>query len=108
MFQPQIWKSHKKRDDFTECPHCGKPLRWIYDGILWYPCDREPTMFILHPTGKNQVLYNRKLYENCLIYRKGDPRFDGVHPLSGNVQHYYTCPVLRSHRKEYIQSAGIR
>lgn len=106
MYQPLIWKTHRRREEFSECPHCGKPLRWIYDGSVWYPCDREPVMFIMHPSGRNSVVYGRKLYENCLIYKKGDDRFAGVHPLSGNVQHYYTCEELKKHRREYMKTRG--
>lgn len=101
MFQPQVWKNHKRREQFNECPHCGQPLRWIYDGVVWYPCDKEPVIFMMHPSGKSSIVYNRELYKNCLIYRKGDPRFAGTHPLSGSVQHYYSCPILKQHRMEY-------
>ena len=103
MYQPLIWKTHRKREDFEVCPHCGKPLKWIYDGIEWMPCDKDPVMFILHPAGWRSVVYNRQVYNSCLLYRKGDKRFDGVHPLMGNMQHYYTCEVLRQHRKEYAK-----
>lgn len=106
MYQPLIWKTHKRREEYTVCPHCGKPLRWIYDGYEWIPVDREPVMFIHHPDGKNNVVYNRKIYENCLLYKKGDVRFDNVCPLTGNVQHYYTCDVLREHRRNYMRAGG--
>lgn len=106
MWRPEIWKTHKRRDDFTECPHCGKPLQWIYDGNAWMPCDKEPVMFIMHPEGKQTIVYNRKVYENCLLYRKGDRRFDGVHPLMGSMQHYFTCEVLKQHRRDYMRGKG--
>ena len=101
IFHPEIWKTHNRKSDFIECPHCGKPLQWIYDGVEWHPCDKEPVMFILHPNGKNTVIYKRETYENALMYKKDDKRFEGIHPLYGNIPHYYTCEVLREHRKAF-------
>lgn len=66
--------------------------------------DRDPVMFILHPSGKSCVVYNREVLEKCLLYKKGDRRFDGLTPLNGNTQHYYTCEVLKEHRKAYARS----
>ena len=100
--QTRIWKKYKRREDFGECPHCGAALSWIYDGESWMPCDKEPVLFTLHPTGKNTVVYRRKVYENCVIFRKGDKRFEGIMPLQGNMQHWYTCPVLKEQRKMYV------
>lgn len=85
-----------------ECPHCQKPLRWIFDGLEWLPCDHEPVLFIMHPEGRESVVYGREVLTHCLTYRKGDPRFVGI-PKHGNVQHYYTCPVLREARREYAK-----
>ena len=102
MFQPLIWKTHKRREQFNECPHCGKPLKWIYDGLVWYPCDKEPILFMLHPQGQRELLYNRNLISNCLLYTRGDKRFEGIKPFSGSMQHYHTCPVLREHRRQYM------
>lgn len=95
-----IWKKHKYRGELSECPHCGAPLRWIYDGDGWFPCDKEPVMFILHPSGTKNIVYERQLYTNGLLYRKGDRRFGGV-VLQGNELHYYSCPVIRERRREY-------
>ena len=100
---PLIWKKHKHRDDFKECPHCGAPLKWIYDGFEWYPCDKEPVLFTMHPQGCITVVYRKKEFSNCLIYSKGDSRTAGS-PLGGHVQHYYTCPWLRNRRMEYAKS----
>lgn len=103
MYQPLIWKTHRRREDWEACPHCGTPIRWIYDGSAWLPVEREPVMFIMHPEGRNSVVYKKQIYENCLLYKKGDRRFDGVRPLEGNVQHFYTCEVLREHRREWAR-----
>ena len=106
--KPLIWKTHKHKDDFLECPHCQMPLRWIYVVDAWIPCDKEPTLFILHPQGKQRIVYKRQLYENCLVYRKGDKRF-ACEVLQGNVPHYYTCPVLKERRKSYaIKKGGLQ
>lgn len=96
----EIRKKHKYKGDFNECPHCGCALRWIYDGDGWLPCDHEPLMFILHPTGTRNIVYEKHLYTNGLIYRKGDHRFVGK-PMQGNELHYYSCPVIRERRREY-------
>jgi hypothetical protein len=98
--KPLIWKSHNHKEDFFICPHCNAPLRWIYVDEKWIPCDKEPTLFILHPTGTHRIVYKRQIYENALIYRQGDKRFTGE-ILQGNIPHYYTCPILKEHRREY-------
>ena len=107
MYQPLIWKKHRRNEEYRVCPHCGQPIRWIYDGDYWIPVDRDPVMFIMHPDGKNSVVYNKKVLENCLFYRRGDGRFHGIIPLTGNRQHFYTCPVLKEHRKEYAKARGF-
>lgn len=86
----KVWKTHKRREYFDRCPRCGKPLKWIYDGVDWLPCDYEPVLFMLHPSGRSRVVYHRKVFENALLYRPGDQRFNGT-PLTGYIQHYYTC-----------------
>ena len=100
---PLIWKRHKKRLYINNCPHCGKELKWIYDGDEWLPCDREPVLFTMHPTGSQTVVYDRKELPYCVIYRKSDPRCQGT-PFRGNVQHYYTCSVLKQIRAEYAKN----
>lgn len=102
IFTPLIWKKHKRRPYENECPHCGAPLKWIYDGTEWLPCNKEPVLFATHPDGKLCIIYKKKELNNCILYAKGDPRTVGV-PLWGHQQHYYTCPVLKAHRAEYIK-----
>ncbi len=102
-FQPLIWKTHKRRLERNECPHCGKVLRWIYNGSTWFPCDKEPVLFMLHPKGKSHIVYNKELFTNALVYKAGDRNFEGVQPIQGNVLHYFTCSVLREKRREYVQ-----
>lgn len=103
-WSPLIWKEHKRREyEMDVCPHCGAEIRWIFDGISWLPCDREPVLFIIHPEGRENVVYRRKVIGRCLTYRKGDPRFAGAIPRQGNVQHYYTCPILKAARRDYAR-----
>ena len=105
---PEIWKTHKRKGEFNVCPHCNAPLRWIYDGLDWYSCDKEPVLFMLHPQGKCTVLYKREIYTNALIYKKGDKRFNGIQPLQGNIPHYYTCSVLRERRRLYAMERNSK
>ncbi|MBR2343006.1 MAG: hypothetical protein IKA64_01990 [Clostridia bacterium] len=102
-FLPLIWKQHRHREDFNSCPHCEAPLRWIYDGERWLPCDEEPVLFVMHPTGRVNLVYEKKVIEKCLLYRKGDRRCEGK-PLWAYRQHYYTCPVLKARRAEYVRA----
>lgn len=99
----RVWKKHKLREQFDECPNCGKPLRWIYIEREWYPCSHEPVIFILHPEGKNTVVYKKELFEKALIYKKDDKRFENVQAMQGYIQHYYDCPVLRQERREWAK-----
>lgn len=103
MTEPTIWKTHKYRESFNECPHCGAAIRWIYSEDGWLPCDREPVLFIMHPHGNKRVVHDGHILESCLMYRKNDSRFGGQ-VLSGNVQHYYNCPVLKKRRYEYAMN----
>lgn len=100
IFTPRIWKRQKHRENENECPHCGAPLKWIYDNFDWIAVDKEPVLFAMHPEGRLTIIYNKQELNNCLLYVKGDPRTVGT-PLWGHQQHYYTCPVLRAHRAEY-------
>ena len=105
-YQPLIWKTHRRRPDFTECPHCGEKLKWIYSkDEEWIPCDTAPVLFMLHPRGTKSIVYNRTVFSCAVIYKKGDQRFQGQ-PLQGHQQHYYTCCVLTQHRKDYAQDHG--
>lgn len=97
---PKILKKHIHREIYNNCPHCGKPLKWITDGLYWYPCDHEPVLFMMHPTGKMNILYRRQLLLNCLIYKPGDKRFTGQ-PLTGYIQHFYTCDFLKKQREMF-------
>lgn len=99
---PLIWKKHKRREPFNECPHCQLPLKWIYDGIEWFPCDKEPVLFVMHPDGRHTLIYDRQELSNCLIYKPNDKRILTA-PLSAHQQHYYTCPWLKARRADYVK-----
>ena len=102
LFSPKVWPTHRRREYFDDCPHCGAPLKWVYDGVEWMPCDKEPVLFIHHPEGKSTVIYRRTAHTGCLVYARGDKRFAEA-PKMGHTQHYYTCPRLISARREYIK-----
>lgn len=93
------------RPAWDNCPQCNKPLRWLHIEDEWYPCDHEPIMFMLHTEGRNEVIYNRKVYKSALIYSRKDSRFkDNIANIkSGYIQHFYTCEVLKSERKEWAK-----
>jgi hypothetical protein len=60
-------------------------------------------MFMFHPDGKSDIIYKRKLYGNAVIYKRGDPRFDGVQLMQGYIQHYYNCPVRKKEQQEWAR-----
>ena len=107
IFSPLIWKRHKHRLNDNNCPHCDKPIRWVYDGEGWLPCDRDPVMFIPHPEGSKTVIYHKKEWSGVLLYRRTDERCRGK-VFQGLIQHYYTCPILLKHRRAYIERFGRR
>ena len=102
---PLIWKKHKHREQWDNCPHCEGPLKWIYDGFDWIPCDKEPVLFVMHPDGKYKLIYEKAELSNCLLFRKGDKRIT-TSPLWGHQQHYYTCPWLKARRADYVKNKG--
>lgn len=99
---PLIWKEHRYKDGFKTCPHCGAQLKWVYGDDKWYPCDKEPVLFAMHPEGKLSLIYNGKETGHCVLYNPNDKRTSGV-PLWGYRQHYYTCDWLKQRRFEYRQ-----
>jgi len=99
----RVWKTHKKRGDFDSCPDCGQALRWLYISGEWVPVSHEPVMFILHPDGNRPIIYKRVMYENAILYKRGDPHFDGAQILQGYIQHYYVCPILAKERQEWAK-----
>lgn len=102
-FSPLIWKTHKKRLDGNVCPHCGQTIKWVYDGLQYYPCDEQPVLFCMHPEGKQTLIYRRHELDHCILYDAHNPKCSGV-PCKAYIQHYYTCSVLREHRREYINN----
>lgn len=99
---PLIWKQHKHKDEYRECPHCQAPLKWIWGDGVWFPCDKEPVLFTMHPTGKLTLIYKGKELSNCVLYTPRDPRCAG-NPVWGYQQHFYTCPHLKEQRAQYKQ-----
>lgn len=97
----QLWKTHRHAEAVERCPLCGEKIKWIYIEDGWAPCDEDPVLFILHPAGKDVVIYKGRKYECAMIYKPG-MRFAGVYePLKGYRQHYYTCAEIKEMRKNY-------
>lgn len=103
-FLPAIWKKHKTRLYVDVCPHCGKEIVWIYDGIEYYPCDREPVLFCMHPNGKQTLIYKRRELPNCILYDPKDPRCRNSAQFKAHIQHWYTCPVLKENRRAWVKN----
>ena len=65
-----IFLKYRRRGDFTFCEDCGAPVKWVYNGIEWTPCDTEPVYF--YPgEGRDTVFYRGELVRNALLYRPG-------------------------------------
>lgn len=70
------------------CPDCFSPLKWVYDGMYWIPCDTEPVLF--YPdSGKDWIVYKGRLLKNAKIFRKGLKIDKPV--LSGLKPHAFNC-----------------
>ena len=103
IFSPLIWKTHKKRAYGNICPHCGASIKWIYDGTQYYPCDEKPVLFTMHPEGRQVLIYRRSELDHCVLYDPKNPKCSGT-PYRAYIQHFYTCPVLKQHREEYVNN----
>lgn len=101
-FSPAIWKSHKRRLWIDRCPHCGAEIVWIYSSSEWYPCDKEPVLFTMHPDGRQTLIYKKRELASCILYDPKDPRCRGL-TFKAHIQHWYTCPELRKARREWAE-----
>lgn len=86
----RVWFRYNRREDLDCCPLCFTPLRWVFDGVYWYPCDKEPVLFKQDNGGKLTVLKRRELIEGCKIYTSGDT--DGYQ--MGLLPHTFTCSEI--------------
>ena len=80
---------YTRRTDSSFCPDCFTPIKWVFDGIYWYPCDREPVLF--WPEGGNEmIVYRGQVFFHALLYKPGIEKEEL--PLTGHRPHYFTCP----------------
>lgn len=74
---------YNRRGNTNICEDCYSPLKWIYDGMYWIPCDTEPVLFYPE-SGKDIIVYHRKLLFDAKIYKKGmrmkKQVFEGLRP----------------------------
>ena len=94
MIQPRerLWLTHRRRgaDDF--CPLCFAPIKWVYDGIDWIPCDKEPVL--AYPgEGSKKAVISRNLRNDCWLYADGS--LPGKIPVDALQPHIFTCQGLR-------------
>lgn len=76
------------------CELCAAPLKWIYTGVEWVPCDEAPTL--VYPDGGAQKAIYKKEFVQCTHY-------DGVRnvaPVYAHLPHALTCKRLRKKEDE--------
>lgn len=94
----RCWLTHRKREDWSVCPRCGKPLIWRRNGDEWTPCDTEPKLCVTG--GRWRINKNRELTE--AEYRLWKPGYKEK-PIYAMIPHYYTCTPLRDARREFAR-----
>lgn len=83
----RVWLKHNHKEDWHNCPACNTPLKWVYDGENWVPCDREPIYYKWTMGGNFKIFKNRELLDGCEIYKSGD----GKGFTMGLLPHVYSC-----------------
>ena len=86
------WLTHRRRPDWNLCPLCQAPIKWIYDGIVWIPCDREPVL-VYPRLGRKRAVVRRELLEDCAYYANGP--IAGETPVLAHEPHIFTCDHLK-------------
>lgn len=86
----RVWLTHNRREDWQHCPMCQQPIRWVYDGINWIPCDREPVMYKWDLGGRFYIVRNRELVKGCEIYAGGG----SAGYRMGFLPHVHSCDHL--------------
>lgn len=95
IFRDRLWLTHRRKLDTDFCPLCFAPIKWIYDGILWIPCDREP--ILVYPyAGDKKAVIRRELVNHCALYSDGI--LEGIKPVLAHMPHVFTCETLRSEK----------
>ena len=86
----RVWLKHHHREPWEYCPLCAAPLRWVYDGDQWIPCDREPALYTRNIDAKALIVVKKELVGNCEIWEPGK---HGKYSL-GLLPHVYSCDLL--------------
>lgn len=92
----QIHLRYKRRMDMSICPDCFAPIKWIFDGVYWYPCDREPVLF-WPGIGTEAVLHKGNFLTHALMFYPASGKSDA--PLTGHKPHYFSCPFCKGARR---------
>ena len=95
ILRERLWLTHRRKGDTEYCPLCYTPIKWVYDGSLWIPCDREPYLAYLH-CGHKKGVYRRELVDDLHLYRDG-PLY-GRQPVEILIPHVFTCTELERKR----------
>lgn len=83
-----IYLKYRHRSNYDFCEDCSSPLKWVYDGDNWIPCDTEPVLF--YPgKGHKTVIYKRRIIKDALIYAPGMEYGDA--PVYGLTPHMFNC-----------------
>ena len=97
MFRERLWLTHRRRLETDFCPLCFSPIKWIYDGCIWIPCDREP--ILVYPSiGNKTAVINRELVNDCALFSDG--AINGKRPILAHMPHVFTCSELRGKRRD--------
>ena len=93
MTTQRVWMKHRRKPEWEMCPRCFSPLKWIYDGFDWIPCDREPVLF--YPNiGDKHIVYRKELISNAALYR--DKKRPALIPCTGHRPHVCTCEEIKN------------
>lgn len=85
----RVWLKHKHKEMWTNCPLCNAPIRWVYDGDVWIPCDREPVSFeYCFDENRIHIVYGKMLIHGTLKIEHPETRIMGLLP------HVYSCDEL--------------
>lgn len=97
----RCWLTHRRREPWTVCPQCGRPIQWRRtDADGWVPVDEYPAMVV--PGGRESVVKHRDLIGGVRLYVPARDR--GTPPVYAWRPHYYSCPVLRDERKAWAKA----
>lgn len=91
-----LFLMNRIRGNLNYCEECLSPIKWVYDGFYWIPCNPEPVYFYPHE-GRCTVFYKGELHRDALLYRNDLNRPDK--PVAGLEPHIFTCSFRQNGRK---------